>query len=88
MKAWNELGDGEYWGVSQVAHYLRRSRSTIQSYINRGWLVPDAVMPKNRLGRSGRRKFKKSTVVAFEHKIWESYEKGCSLSQVFSGFTD
>lgn len=82
VRHWHELGEGEYWGASQVAEYLRKSSSSIQRYIKAGYLVPDAVMPSNRDGKSGRRKFKKSTVVAFEHKIWEACEKGCSLSVV------
>ena len=81
---WSDFGEGEYLGTAQVAQYLRRSPSTVRHYIKCGWLVPDATMPRNRLGHSGRLKFKKSTVIAFEHKLWEAAEKGCSISGVCS----
>lgn len=80
MRHWTDFGETELWGTYQVAQYLRKSQSTVRQYIKRGWLVPDDV-------KSGRYKFRKSTVIAFEHKLWECYEKGDSVFRVSDGCT-
>lgn len=58
-------GDGRLYSTGEVARLLGVSQSTVQSYISRGLLKPDYAMPSSRDGKSGRRKFKRSTIDAF-----------------------
>lgn len=74
--------DEKLLGVCEVSKYLRLSRSSIARYIELGLLVPDVVEPDAPCGRSGPRKFKKSTVVAFEHRLWEACERGVPVTQL------
>lgn len=55
--------------TGEVARYLGVSQSIVLNYIVKGILVPDATPPMSRNGKSGRRKFKKSTVDAVAVKI-------------------
>lgn len=60
--------DRDLMSVGEVAKNLWVSRSVVARYINIGLLTPDYVMSSDSLGRSGRRKFKRSTVDAFRRR--------------------
>lgn len=51
--------------TGQVARYLGVSASTVRNYVTKGLLKPDMVLHERMDGRSGRKKFKFSTVESF-----------------------
>lgn len=50
--------------TTQAARYLGVSATTVRNYIKKGLLKPDVTLPNSSDGRSGRQKFKFSTVDA------------------------
>lgn len=51
--------------AGEVAELLNVPIRVVYKHINKGNLVPDAVLGRTKDGRSGMRKFKRSTIQAF-----------------------
>lgn len=58
----------EYYTTGEAARYLGVSQSTIGNYIRRGIIEPDLILPSSGK-KSGRQKFKQSTLMNFKNKM-------------------
>lgn len=58
----------QMYSTGEAAKFIGISQSSVINYIDKGWLLPDLVMPSSN-GRSGRRKFKESTLIKFRDKL-------------------
>lgn len=56
------------YSTGEAAKFIGISQSSVINYIDKGWLVPDMVMPSSN-GKSGRRKFNESTLREFRAKL-------------------
>lgn len=56
------------YSTGEAAKFLGISQSSVINYIDKGWLVPDLVMPSSN-GKSGRRKFTEKTLSKFRAKL-------------------
>lgn len=56
------------YSTGEAAKFIGISQSSVINYIDKGYLVPDLIMPSDN-GRSGRRKFKESTLIKFRNKL-------------------
>lgn len=56
------------YSTGEAAKFIGISQSSVINYIDKGYLVPDLIMPSGN-GRLGRRKFKESTLIKFRNKL-------------------
>ena len=56
------------YSTGEAAKFLGISQSSVINYIDKGWLIPDLTLPSGS-SRSGRRKFKESTLIKFRNKL-------------------
>ena len=63
--------DEEMYSPAEAADICGVSRNMMRSYIETGEIIPDAILPSIRDGRSGRRRFKASTVADFKRSLDE-----------------
>lgn len=56
------------YSTGEAAKYLGISQSSVINYIDKGWLVPDLIMPSSGK-RVGRRKFSYETLNNFKEKL-------------------
>lgn len=62
------------YSTGEAARYIGISQSSVINYINKGWLVPDLVLPSSN-GKSGRRKFTEKTLKEFRLKLENKEDK-------------